>query len=89
MAVVEDETRKQIAVGGDDPGIPFRTTFDPFNMIMQQINRLDEKLDVRIDKLEARIDGLHQELHNTTRWIVGTIIAVAGVAAGLASWLLK
>lgn len=114
MAVVEDETKKQIAAGGDDQGIPFRTSFDPFNMIIQQLNKLDTKfddlrrevdaridkldtkiddlrreVDAKIDKLDARIDSLHQELHNTTRWIIGTIVAVAGVAVALASWLLR
>ncbi|TDA70680.1 MAG: hypothetical protein D9V47_00285 [Clostridia bacterium] len=100
MAVVEDETRKQLAAGGEDQGISFRTSFDPFNMIMQQLGRLDdklgkldEKLDTKIDglrrEMEAKIDGLHQELHNTTRWITGTIVAVAGVAVALASWLFR
>lgn len=88
MAVVEEETRRQIAAGGDDQGIPFRTSFDPFNMIMHQLSRLDEKIDARIDKLDVKMEGLHQELHNTTRWIIGTIVAVTGVAVALASWML-
>ncbi|MGB9660995.1 MAG: hypothetical protein ACPL5F_03130 [Moorellaceae bacterium] len=129
MAVVEDETRKQLAAGSEEQGFSFRTSFDPFNMIMQQLGRLedklgklDEKIDTKIDKLDAKIDGLrrevetkidglrrevetkidglqrevetkidglHQELHNTTRWIIGTIVAVAGVVVALASWLLR
>ncbi|MGB9885596.1 MAG: coiled-coil domain-containing protein [Moorellales bacterium] len=140
MVMVEDETKKQVAAGSEEQGFTFRTSFDPFNLIMQQLARLDDKLgrldekldaridklnaridklDVRIDKLDARIDkldakiedlrketdakiqrlearidrldvkteALHQELHNTTRWIIGTIVAVAGVAVALASWL--
>jgi predicted nucleic acid-binding Zn-ribbon protein len=126
--MVEDETKKQVAAGSEEQGFTFRTSFDPFNLIMQQLarlddklGRLDEKLDARIDKLDARIDkldakiedlrketdakiqrlearidrldvkteALHQELHNTTRWIIGTIVAVAGVAVGLASWLVR
>ncbi|MCL4439226.1 MAG: hypothetical protein M1609_01120, partial [Firmicutes bacterium] len=40
--VVEDETKKQLAAGSEDQGIiPFRASFDPFNMIMQQLGRLD------------------------------------------------
>lgn len=107
MAVVEDETRKQLAAGSEEQGFTFRTSFDPFNMIMQQLGKLDdklgklnEKIDTKIDKLDAKIDGLrrevdakieglHQELHNTTRWIIGTIVAVAGVAIALASWLFR
>ncbi|AEG13868.1 hypothetical protein Desku_0227 [Desulfofundulus kuznetsovii DSM 6115] len=103
MAVVEDETRKQLAAGSEEQGFTFRTSFDPFNMIMQQLSKLDtkiddlrketdakiEKQDTRFDRLDAKIDGLHQELHNTTRWIIGTIVAVAGVAVALASWLFR
>ena len=132
MAVAEDEIRKQVAAGSEDQGItPFRASFDPFNMIMQQLGRLDTKidqqfmtlntkidqqfmtldakidqqfmtLDAKIDvlrkemeaktdrldaKIDSRVDDLHQELHQTTRWIIGTIVAVAGVAVALASWL--
>lgn len=105
--MVEDETRKQLAASSEEQGFTFRTSFDPFNMIMQQLGRLDdklgkldEKIDTKIDKLDAKIDGLrrevdvkidalHQELHNTTRWIIGTIVAVAGVAVALASWLFR
>ncbi|KKM12812.1 hypothetical protein SY88_01690 [Clostridiales bacterium PH28_bin88] len=104
MAVVEEETRKQLAAGSEEQGFTFRTSFDPFNMIMQQLvklddklGKLDEKLDTKIDGLrremdaiiDAKIDGLHQELHSTTRWIIGTIVAVAGVAVALASWLFR
>lgn len=175
MAVVEDETRKQLAAGGEEQGFAFRTSFDPFNMIMQQLGKLDTKVDdlrketdakigkletkldglhketeakigkletkidglhketeakigkletkidglhketetkigkletridrleTRIDKLEtridrldakidARVDGLQQEFRNSTRWIIGTIVAVAGVAIALASWLFQ
>jgi vacuolar-type H+-ATPase subunit I/STV1 len=103
LAVVEDETRKQLAAGSEEQGFTFRTSFDPFNMIMQQLSKLDtkiddlrketdakiEKQDTRFDRLDAKIDGLHQELHNTTRWIIGTIVAVAGVAVALASWLFR
>jgi predicted RNase H-like nuclease (RuvC/YqgF family) len=118
LAVVEDESRKQMAAGSEEQGFTFRTSFDPFNMIMQQLGKLDdkleklnEKIDTKIDKLDAKIDGLrqemdakidglhrevdakidglHQELHNTTRWIIGTIVAVVGVAVALASWLFR
>lgn len=107
MAMVENETKKQMAAGSEEQGIPFRTSFDPFNMIMQQLGRLedklgkiDEKLDNKIDglrremdglrrELDIKIDGLHKELHNTTRWIIGTIVAVSGVAVALASWLFR
>jgi len=155
LALAEEETRKQIAAGSEEQSFTFRTSFDPFNMIMQQLSRLDTKVDdlrretdakaskletkltelyketdarigrlettvaelhketearigkletrmdrleTRIDKLEtridrldakldARVDGLQQEFRNCTRWIVGTIVAVAGVAIALASWL--
>jgi archaellum component FlaC len=111
LALVEEETRRQLAVGSEEQGFTFRTSFDPFNMIMQQLGKLDdklgkldEKIDTKIDglrremdakinkldaKIDARVDGLHQELHNTTRWIIGTIVAVAGVAVALASWLVR
>lgn len=69
MAVVEDETRKQLAAGSEEQGFSFRTSFDPFNMIMQQLGRLDdklgkleEKIDTKIEKLDAKIDGLRQEV---------------------------
>lgn len=79
---------------------PYGLPFDPFNMIMQQLNKLDgrlDRLDSKIDdlrkelsaKIDSRVDSLHQELHNTARWIIGTIIAVAGVATALASWLFR
>ena len=131
MALAEEETRKQIAAGSEEQSFTFRTSFDPFNMIMQQLGKLedklgklDEKLDSKLEglrrELDAKIEGLHremdakieglhremdakieglhrgvnakiedlhQELHNTTRWIIGTIVAVAGVAIALASWL--
>gem|GEM_PF-2008227 len=100
--MLEDETRKQLAADSEEQGFTFRTSFDPFNMIMQQLGKLDtkiddlrketdakiEKQDTRFDRLDAKIDGL-QELHNTTRWIIGTIVAVSGVAVALASWLLR
>ncbi|MBC7347940.1 MAG: hypothetical protein H5U00_10915 [Clostridia bacterium] len=100
MAVVEDETKKQLAAGSEEQGFIFRTSFDPFNMIMQQLGKLDdklgkleEKLDTKIDglrqEMDAKIDSLHQELHSTTRWIIGTNVAVAGVAVALASWLFR
>jgi flagellar capping protein FliD len=141
--VIEDETRKQLAAGSDEQGFTFHASFDPFNMIMQQLGKLDikiddlrketdakieklntrfdrmdaqiddlrketdvklEKLDTRFDRmdakidglrqelhstLDAKIDGLHRELHSTSHWIIGTIVAVAGVAVALASWLLQ
>ncbi|MBC7347987.1 MAG: hypothetical protein H5U00_11160, partial [Clostridia bacterium] len=68
MAVVGDETRKQLAAGSEEQGFTFRTSFDPFNMIMQQLGKLDdklgkldEKIDTKIDKLYAKIDDLRKE----------------------------
>lgn len=127
MAVIQDETRKQLAAGSEDQGIAIRTFFDPFNVIIQQLGRLDDKLgkldekidtkmdalhqelkievgglrqelnlkadglrqELNIQELNIRFDGLHQEVHSTTRWIIGTTVAVAGVAVALAAWLFR
>lgn len=63
-----------------------------FDKVDDRIGSLDGKIDRLRGELrqefETRMDSLHSELHGTTRWIVGTIIAAAGVAVGLGSWLL-
>lgn len=103
----QEEAQKQVAAGAE--GQEIRAFFDPFNLILQQLNRLDGKLEKLDEKLDTKIDGLrkemennmnelrremkqdnqalHHELHSTTRWIIGTIIAAAGVTVALASWL--
>jgi len=104
MVVPEEELKKQVAAA-EETGTQWRPFFDPFNMLVQQLNRLD----TRMDRLENKLDGLHQEidtrlnelrrevkqdnqtlhqeLHSTTRWIEGTIIAAAGLALALAQVL--
>lgn len=96
--------QEQIATGAEGPGPggtgPYRG-FDPFmQYILHKLDALETTMHTiettlrgeikQLDsKMEARIDNLHQELHSTTRWIIGTIIAAAGVAVALASWLFR
>jgi hypothetical protein len=44
--------------------------------VKTQINALDKKIDVSIAKLEAKISDTHT---NTIKWMVGTMIALAGI----------
>lgn len=90
MAVPEEEVKKQVAAGEEGPA-SYRG-FDPLiQYLLHRLDAMEAKLEAKIDKLDAkidsRVDALHQELHSTTRWIIGTIIAAAGVAVALLSWL--
>ncbi|MGB9886617.1 MAG: hypothetical protein ACPLRW_06425 [Moorellales bacterium] len=49
-----------------------------------RMDRLESKTDKLDTKLDEKVGTLHQELHSTTRWIIGTVIAAAGVALALA-----
>lgn len=87
--------QEQIAAGAEGPGGggPYRG-FDPFmEYMLHRLDSMEANLRSEIKqldgKMETKIDNLHQELHSTTRWIIGTIIAAAGVAVALASWLLQ
>lgn len=90
MAAPEEEVRRQAAAGEEGPA-SYRG-FDPFvHYLLHRLDAMEAKLEAKIDKLDAkidsRVDALHQELHSTTRWIIGTVVAAAGVAVALLSWL--
>jgi hypothetical protein len=86
VGLPEEELKKQVAAG--EEGHASYRGFDP--LIQYLLHRLDsmetnlrgEMTSLR-QEMNARIDGLHQELHSTTRWIIGTVIAAAGVAVAL------
>ena len=57
------------------------------NGLRQEVNGLRQEVNGLRQEMNARIDAVHQELHSTTRWIIGTVIAAAGVAVALAQVL--
>lgn len=90
VAMPEEEARRQAAAREEGPG-PYRG-FDPFvQYLLHRLDAMEARLEAKIDKLDAKIDSkadaLHQELHNTTRWIIGTVITAAGVAVALVQLL--
>lgn len=52
-----------------------------------ELNSLRQEIAGVKREVGTRVDSLHQELHSTTRWIIGTIIAAAGVAVALVQLL--